>query len=141
MSRASSSVPDGTVHLNIFQRDATDPSLASFSVPSSIVVLESKCFSRCSLLSSLKFLPVSHLRLIGVQAFSGCVSLHSICFHASAEILASMCFSVCSWLSSFSFVESRISKCESKQLQDKFINQKAEEQAVESVAQRLRWDK
>jgi hypothetical protein len=89
-------------------------SLVSICIPASVEILGNDCFGglyltenpkfcfgsyypnrdfRCCIsLESVTFEKVSKMKEIGARAFTGCISLRSICIPASVEILGDNCF-------------------------------------------------
>jgi hypothetical protein len=84
-------------------------SLVSICIPASVVILENNCFGGvfaedpeennrdrdfrfCISLESITFEKISEIKVIDEQAFTGCVSLRSICIPASVEVIGNNCF-------------------------------------------------
>jgi hypothetical protein len=88
-------------------------SLVNITIPYSLALLGSLCFSCCNLLSSITFESDSRLIQIESSAFSFS-SLQSIVIPRSAELLCSSCFSLCKSLSSITIEsDSRLTRIES----------------------------
>jgi hypothetical protein len=61
------------------------------------------CLRDIRALLEVSFARVPRLKLIGVESFSSCESLRSICIPVSVEILSNSCFYRCTSLSSLTF--------------------------------------
>jgi hypothetical protein len=72
--------------------------LKSICIPSSIEILDKRCFSYCSSLSQVIFESGSKLTQIRGRVFIGCSSLTSICVPANVEHIFKECFFLCTSL-------------------------------------------
>jgi hypothetical protein len=79
-------------------------------ISSSVEILGSHCFSRCTYLESISFESPSSLKRIESSAFAGS-SLRSIIIPNRVEILCSKCFAFCRSLESISFESPSSLKC------------------------------
>jgi hypothetical protein len=99
MLRPASLVPAMPVDgMLICKGDIADRHLTFFAVSPLVDSVGMQCFLDCHALTFVTFLPVSRLKLIGSEAFSGCSALCSLCIPASVEILSQKCFFHCSSL-------------------------------------------
>jgi hypothetical protein len=90
------------------------PHLASISIPSLVIALESYCFSDCNSLRSVSFAAASKLRRIESGVFMRCSELESITIPSSVEQIGESCFAECEKLSGITFpVDSSVASIQS----------------------------
>jgi hypothetical protein len=76
--------------LTIIGRDAFTSCvlLESLTIPSSVEILEMRCFSTCTKLVTVTFLSDSKLVRIENSVFENCHSLRSLCVPSSVKLIA-----------------------------------------------------